>query len=192
MEHVFVESYKAVGIDVDPKESKYLARRPLLEPYLEKGGSMDQFQLFVDKIGEYLNTDKTVKLSKKYHDTDNLIKYLKDNDIYCGIVTSNNKSHIQDILRFFDIPLDIFSIYVGNNEYDKTKFKPHPDPILAALKLDNRYIDKKDVLYIGDALNDCKCAINAGVDCILLDRDNEFNNINEYKKIYSLMELFNE
>lgn len=192
LEHVFVEAYKVVGINISPKESKELARKPLLEPYLEKGGKMTDFQKFVDKIGDNLNTKETVELSKKYFDTDIFLKYLKNNNIYCGIVTSNNKNHVQDILNFFNIPLDIFSIYVGNNEYDKDKFKPHPDPILAALKLDERHIDKKDVIYVGDALNDCKCAINAGVNCLLLDRDHEFNDINEYDKVYSLMEIFGE
>ena len=37
--------------------------------------------------------------------------------------------------------------------------------------------NKKDVCYVGDSLNDCLSAINAGVVPILLDRDDEYVDI---------------
>ena len=66
--------------------------------------------------------------------------------------------------------------------------KPSPEPILKALEMSNYQGDKKDVCYIGDSLNDCKAAINAGVVPILLDRDDEYPNV-PYKRIKSLKEL---
>ena len=48
--------------------------------------------------------------------------------------------------------------------------------------------DKKDVCYVGDSLNDCLSAVNAGIVPILLDRDDEYAD-SPYLRIKSLKEL---
>ena len=45
---------------------------------------------------------------------------------------------------------------------DTKKHKPDPEPIL--LCLEKLGLDKKDVIYIGDALSDYQVCINAGID----------------------------
>ena len=48
--------------------------------------------------------------------------------------------------------------------------------------------DKKDVCYVGDSINDCLAAVNAGIVPILLDRDDEYPDT-PYLRIKSLKEL---
>ena len=45
---------------------------------------------------------------------------------------------------------------------------------------------------IGDALNDALCAERAGIDAILLDRNNEYQDSPKYLRITNLKELFKE
>ena len=52
----------------------------------------------------------------------------------------------------------------------------------------NYHGDKKDVCYVGDSVNDCLAAVNAGVVPILLDRNDEYANT-PYQRIKSLNEL---
>ena len=103
-----------------------------------------------------------------------------------GIVTSNNIPHVRDVLKKFDMQKDFFSVLVGNREAPNPK--PSPEPILKALEMINYQGDKKDVCYVGDSLNDCISAVNAGIVPILLDRDDEYKDA-PYKRIKSLSEL---
>ena len=75
---------------------------------------------------------------------------------------------------------------MGNREAPNPK--PNPEPILTALEMIGYKGDKKDVCYVGDSLNDCLAASNAGVVPILLDRDDEYKDA-PYKRIKSLSEL---
>ena len=52
----------------------------------------------------------------------------------------------------------------------------------------SEHMNKKDVCYVGDSLNDCLAAINAGITPILLDRDDEYLS-SPYIRIKSLKEL---
>ena len=81
---------------------------------------------------------------------------------------------------------DFFKEIVGNKEAPIPK--PNPQPILKALEMLNYQGDKKDVCYVGDSLNDCLAATNAGITPILLDRDNEYPDT-KYLRIRSLNEL---
>ena len=103
-----------------------------------------------------------------------------------GIVTSNNVPHVRDVLRKFDMQKDFFTVLVGNREAPNPK--PSPEPILKALEMINYKGDKKDICYVGDSLNDCISAVNAGIVPILLDRDDEYKDV-PYKTIKSLKEL---
>ena len=81
---------------------------------------------------------------------------------------------------------DFFAVLVGNREAPNPK--PSPEPILKALEMINYQGDKKDVCYVGDSINDCIAAINAGITPILLDRDDEYLDA-PYLRIKSLREL---
>ena len=79
------------------------------------------------------------------------------------------------------------SVLVGNHECIIPK--PDPAPINTALRMLDYQGDLHDVVYIGDALNDALAGVNAGVDVLLLDRENIYQE-SGYPTIHSLLEIF--
>ena len=181
---VFKDSYAVVGVDVPENVVLRLMRIPLKQGYEELNAPIDEEskKIFVDKINETLDAPEVLKLTKTYEDTVNTLKALKAKGCTLGIVTSNNRKHVLDVLGFLDIPSNMFSVIVGNGE--TSKHKPNPDPIYKALELLN--ISKDEVCYVGDAIGDYQTGINAGIDGVLLDRLNEYQDL---EVIHSLEEL---
>lgn len=187
LEYVFTVSYEHVGVKFNPQETVEFSRIPLDEGYARAGGNPAKWHDFCVFIEKSLDFPQALKANHLYPETLEFIEHLKQNKIVAGIVTSNKISHVKDVLDAMNLPKEIFSVYVGNKEYKR--FKPYPDPVLVALeKLGNP--DKKDVVYVGDGLNDMLSANRAGVDGILIDRENEFPDSDKYIKIKNLKELF--
>ena len=188
LEYVFTVGYAHVGIKFDQKYTVEFARIPLSEGYKKMNGNPEKWQEFVDYIHKALDFPKAITSNEPYEESLEFMRYLKDNNIHAGIVTSNKTTHVKDVLNVFEIPLDTFDIYMGNQEY--TRFKPHPEPILMAIKASKKDYKLSDVVYVGDGMNDALCAINAGVDAVLIDRTNEFPDSDKYIRIRNLKELF--
>lgn len=188
LEYVFSVGYEHVGMKFDPKDTVEFARIPLSEGYAKMNGKPENWQAFVDYIHKALDFPKAIESNTPYEESLEFMKYLKDNHIHAGIVTSNKTTHVKDVLKVFDIPLDTFDIYMGNQEYKR--FKPHPEPILKAIEASGKNYKLEDVVYVGDGMNDALCAINAGVDAVLIDRNEEFPDSTKYKRIRNLNELF--
>ena len=169
---VFEGAYSSVGINVPLDYVLRLMRVPLFVGYEELNGPKDEESkiLFEKRIIELLDDEEVLKLTKIYDDTLPMLKRLKSEGATLGIVTSNNVKHVRDVLRFLNIDEKLFSVIIGNQE--TKKHKPNPDPIYKALELLN--ISKDGVCYVGDALDDKRTAINAGVADILLDRANHY------------------
>lgn len=184
--YVFKTAFKAVGGNIKPDDVIYLSRVPLQESYIKMGGDPQKMDDFVKNIEDALDDVESISTIKKYHDSDELFAYLRDNKIDAGIVTSNRISHVYKTFEYLNIDLKTFKVYVGNDNCKK--FKPNPAPLLLALQEFGYKGDLKDVVYIGDSFNDCKCAINAGVDYFLIDHDHNSNY--DFKKIHNLMDLF--
>ena len=171
---VFEGAYSSVGISVPEGYVLRLMRIPLFVGYEELNGPKDEKSkiIFEKRIIELLDDEEVLKLTKIYDDTLPMLNRLKEAGAILGIVTSNNVKHVKDVLRFLNIDENMFSVIVGNKE--TKKHKPNPDPIYKALELLN--ISKDGVCYVGDALDDKRTAINAGVADILLDRANHYPN----------------
>ena len=171
---VFEGAYSSVGISVPEGYVLRLMRIPLFVVYEELNGPKDEESkiIFEKRIIELLDDEEVLKLTKIYDDTLPMLNRLKEGGAILGIVTSNNVKHVKDVLRFLNIDENMFSVIVGNKE--TKKHKPNPDPIYKALELLN--ISKDGVCYVGDALDDKRTAINAGVADILLDRANHYPN----------------
>ena len=186
---VFKMAFESIGITIDPNDVPWMSRVPLEESYDYYHGSKDQetVDTFGKAIVDALDSKEVLHETRLFEDSKEFFKYVKKNGICCGIVTSNNSNHVNDVLEYFNIDKSVFSVIVGNELSKATK--PDPDPIYQALKLLNYKSDKKDVVYIGDSFNDCLAAKNAGVETYLLDRNNSQIN-SEYPRISSLMDLF--
>lgn len=171
---VFEGAYSLVGVKVPEGMVLRLMRIPLFKGYEELGAPDDlkSKKIFGNKIEELLKVPEITKKTKTYSEVKEVLLELKSRGATLGIVTSNAKEHVRDVLRFVDIDENIFSVIVG---HESTKnHKPNPDPIDKAIELLGT--TKDSVVYVGDALDDRQTGINAKVDAILLDRLDEFSN----------------
>ena len=185
--YVFRKAYEFLGMPLDEDEVLQFTREPIPVSYQRMGAPIEKYDAFMEQIEKYLNTTKeSIDLTDIYDDTYDTIIDLRMDEADLGIVTSNNVPHVRDILRKFDMQKDFFTVLVGNREAPNPK--PSPEPILKALEMINYKGDKKDVCYVGDSINDCIAAVNAGVVPILLDRNDEYKDA-PYLRIRSLSEL---
>lgn len=183
--YVFEEAYKHIGIKVNHDEVLGYTREPIPNSYKRLVGSMEGYPSFIKDIDDLVHSQKVVDMTEIYSETAEILKFLKANKKIVGIVTSNSKKHVIDVLNKFGLT-SYFDVIVGNKEAPNPK--PSPEPILKALELLGEH-NKEKVVYIGDALNDAIAATNAGVTPILLDRLNEFSEYKQYRIINNLKKI---
>ena len=178
---VFEGAYSKVGVKVPEGYTRRLMRCPLYVGYEELNGPDDEEskKIFGDEIIRLLDEPSVLKATKAYSEVIEVLHELKKQGKQLGIVTSNNKKHVGEVLHFLGIEDDLFSVIVGNQE--TKKHKPNPDPIWKGLELLGE--SKENACYVGDALDDCLSAINAGVTPILVDRHHEYKD--EFPNIIS-------
>lgn len=170
---VFHGAYASVGVDVPEGYVLRLMRIPLIQGYEELGAPMtdEAMKVFEKNIRALLDAEFVLKLTKTYEDVLPALIKLKNKGKQLGIVTSNNVKHVKDVLRFLNIDEKMFDVIIGND--DTEKHKPNPEPIYKAMELLS-LTDKSKICYVGDALDDKKAALNAGVTPVLLDRADQY------------------
>lgn len=184
--YVFEEAYKHIGVSIPREDILGYTREPIPVSYKRVMGSLDGYDEFIKDIDRLVFSQKVVDMALIYEDTIRVIKHLKDESKIVGIVTSNARLHVLDVLKRFGLE-NSFDVIIGNREASTPK--PSPIPILTAIKTLNYNGDKKKIAYIGDAINDALAASAAEVSPILLDRLHEFAHLKQYKIINSLDEL---
>ena len=184
--YVFRKAYENIGFQFSEDDVLSFTREPIPDSYARLGAPKEKFDSFMEDIEKYVNSQESVNLTGIYDDTYDTIIDLRMDEADLGIVTSNNVPHVRDILKKYDMQKDFFAVLVGNREAPNPK--PSPEPILKALEMIGYKGDKKDVCYVGDSINDCISAVNAGIVPILLDRDGEYKDV-PYQTIKSLKEL---
>ena len=187
---VFEGAYSKVGIKIPNGYVLRLMRIPLFQGYAELNGPDDDVskKVFGDEIIRLLNDPEVLKATKTFGDTRKTLIELHNRGKKLGIVTSNNRMHVIEVLRFIGLDENLFSVIVGNQE--TKRHKPYPDPIEKGLELLNE--SKEKVCYVGDGLDDMRCEKNAGVTPVLLDRHNEYSESDcDYliKDLYSLLDF---
>lgn len=187
LEDVFVLAFRAIDIEIDPNNVPRYMRIPLEETYDEVHAPWEKAGEFEKAIRYYLNDLEVLRKTETFPDAYDCLKSLHDSGKKFGIVTSNNEKHVIDVLNLFNIPVDWFAIFVDSDKVRETK--PSPKPLLYALEeLD--YLSKRDqVVYIGDGINDMIAANRSGIDAVLIDRVDEFDESKDYLKIHNLLEL---
>lgn len=183
--YVFEEAYRRIGVTINREDILGYTREPIPVSYEKLMGSLDGYGEFIKDIDRLVFSQKVVDMTEIYEDTKRVIEALKKHNKIVGIVTSNSKLHVIDILKKFDMEND-FDVIVGNKEASTPK--PSPIPILTAIETLNLTCPKERIAYIGDAINDAIAATNAKVKPILLDRLNEFSYL-DYELIHNLDEL---
>ena len=186
-EYVFSEAYKYIGITIKKEDILGYTREPIPDSYNRLNAPKEKWPEFCDEILRLVNSDESVRLTDIFPDTYETIIDLKTSEAGLAIVTSNNIKHVKDILKKFDLNDIFFDVLVGNQEAPVPK--PDPMPINKAIEMFKYHGNRKDIVYIGDSLNDVLAAHAAGVDAVMIDRDNEYPDSPDYLRIKTLKEL---
>ncbi len=175
---VFSGAYSKVGIKVPEGYTRRLMRCPLFVGYAELNApdNDEDKKRFGEEIIRLLDDPDVLKVTKAYDEVKEVLKELHNRGKKLGIVTSNNKKHVGEVLDFLGIDRNYFQIIVGNQE--TKKHKPNPDPIYKGMEILG--VAKDEVCYVGDALDDMRSAINAEVTPVLVDRHNEYKDECEF------------
>ena len=181
---IFKRSFELIGETCTEEETKRYMRGSLKHVIEERNIDGDRLTLFIQGIFEGLDDPSVTAKTVAYEETLEILTKLQENHAKMGIVTGNNVGHVKEILASNHME-SFFDAIVGSDNC-KTP-KPEAEPLLMAIGMIPGY-SKEDICYIGDSKNDYQCAVNAGVDGYLLDRDGDYKDF-DGPKINNLREL---
>ena len=189
MVYIFLNALDKFGLKADESEVLQFSRQPISKTFFDKGGKKEDMRDFFDVTIGLLNEEINLYKNKLFEDTLPCINALRAKGHKVGIVTSNSKDHVIDILKHLNVDTNIFDVIIGFEATDT--HKPEAGPVLKALEILSIKPNINDVVYVGDSLDDVLCAKNAKVQPLLIERHNEYSDYKE-DKIQSLMELVND
>jgi len=96
-----------------------------------------------------------------YPDTIQVLKQLKKEGAFIGIVSTKYRYRITDYLKEH-FPEDFFDLIIGGE--DVTYHKPSPEGLLSTI--DRLSVSKQEAVYIGDSTIDAETAQAAGIDFV--------------------------
>ena len=155
-----------VGVEYDDSrfgEFSGLSMDQVFERYV---GDWDLYDKYRDEFMRIVRSD-VYMTGVPFPETEHVLRELRSRGKRIGIVSGKMSFKIENLMGR-DGMLDLVETIVGYG--DTERHKPFPDPIELAL---SRFdIPKGDVLYVGDSPNDSGAAINAGIDCAIVNRHN--------------------
>ncbi len=155
-----------VGVEYDDSmfgEFTGLSMDQVFERYV---GDWSLYDRYKDEFMRIVRSD-VYMTGTPFPETERVLRELRNRGKRLGIVSGKMSFKIENLMGR-DGMLDMIETIVGYG--DTERHKPFPDPIELAL---SRFdVPKEDVLYIGDSPNDSGAAINAGIDCAIVNRHN--------------------
>lgn len=182
---VFKRGFEAIGRTCSKEEAAEFMHHSLEQAVIMAGIPKEEVPAWGDAIMEALDSEESFKLIKIFPDTKWLLGQLKELGIKTAIVTGNTSKHVRKVLSFFDMG-DYFDVVIGHDEYKNGK--PDGEPCLTALKALGVAPSNRCV-YIGDSMQDIGSGHNAGIEAILIDRNNAHPDF-KGRKIKEFKELF--
>ncbi len=176
--------YSTVGFNITDEQCDVFIKQSVLKTFEALKLNAKQIATVTKAWNEVANDPKYFKGSYIYKDARDLIGKLNESGLKMAIVSGNSKETIKAMLDFHGIDSNSFIDILGL--YDFKEQKPSAEPLLEFLRRNPEY-NKEDIVYVGDALQDKKCAVNAGVDYIIVSR--EGNHIDD-KDILDLREVY--
>ena len=155
-----------VGVEYDDSrfgEFSGLSMDQVFERYV---GDWSLYDRYRDEFMRIVRSD-VYMTGVPFPETEHVLRELRSRGKRIGIVSGKMSFKIENLMGR-DGMLDLVETIVGYG--DTERHKPFPDPIELALSRFN--IPKGDVLYVGDSPNDSGAAINAGIDCAIINRHN--------------------
>lgn len=157
-----------VGVEYDDSmfgEFTGLSMDQVFERYV---GDWSLYDRYKDEFMRIVRSD-VYMTGTPFPETERVLRELRNRGRRLGIVSGKMSFKIENLMGR-DGMLDMIETIVGYG--DTERHKPFPDPIELAVSRFN--VPKEDVLYIGDSPNDSGAAINAGIDCAIVNRHNGF------------------
>ena len=115
---------------------------------------IDKAKLHLVKKSYAREASKNIKLISLNPYVSNLFSWLSNNHIKIGIVTSKDSIRTAELIEYLNLNVDL----VITPELT-TKGKPHPEPLLFAVK--KLSLNIEDALFVGDMVTDMKAAYSA-------------------------------
>ena len=182
---VFRDCFAAVNIfDITNAECEEFMHHTLAQTAAMKGVKEEDFPLFLKVCLESIDRRETIEKSKAFPETIEVLEKLKKGGKTLAVASGNTTKHIKEVMEYLAWP-DVFSAFMGSDIYKHGK--PNPEPLLMCLDL----LGEKpgdDIVYIGDSLQDAEAAKNAGISCLLVDRENLYHDF-EGTRISSLKDI---
>ena len=155
-----------VGVEYDDSrfgEFSGLSMDQVFERYV---GDWSLYDRYRDEFMRIVRSD-VYMTGVPFPETEHVLRELRSRGKRIGIVSGKMSFKIENLMER-DGMLGLVETIVGYG--DTERHKPFPDPIELAL---SRFdIPRSEVLYIGDSPNDSGAAINAGIDCAIINRHN--------------------
>ena len=183
LKEIYRRTFKKYGVVPTKEDYVTFITMSLPRAMKYKGVDMKYRKEFCNYFNSNVLSDAVVKKTKLYPDSMKFMKYLEKSKIKYGIVSGSSKYRVKMVLDYLKLDYKRLTVCVGNESYKNAK--PAADPILIALKKAGYLKRKHEVVYVGDALQDKKCAKAAGVDYINIKRPH-----NKCGDIKSLFDLF--
>ena len=166
MREILRHALPMVGVEYDDSmfgEFTGLSMDQVFERYV---GDWSLYDRYKDEFMRIVRSD-VYMTGTPFPETERVLRELRNRGRRLGIVSGKMSFKIENLMGR-DGMLDMIETIVGYG--DTGRHKPFPDPIELALSRFN--VPKEDVLYIGDSPNDSGAAINAGIDCAIVNRHN--------------------
>ncbi|HHW79205.1 MAG TPA: HAD-IA family hydrolase [Acholeplasmataceae bacterium] len=135
-------------------ETNFLGQT-LNRSFIKYTKDIETLKKLIETYKEYTNVRMANGL-KTYPNAYKIIKYLKDQNVKVGLVTSKTESVAIENLETTKLD-GLFDVIIGYNSV--SKHKPDPEGLLKALEVLN--VNKENAIYIGDHENDIKAAKSA-------------------------------
>lgn len=174
-----------VGVEYDDSRFPEFSGLSMDQVFDRFVGSRELYDRYRDEFMRIVRSD--VYLSGvPFPETGSVLRELRSRGKHIGVVSGKMSYKIRNLMER-DGMLDLVEVVVGYG--DTERHKPFPDPIYLALS--HFDVPKGDVLYVGDSPNDSGAAMNAGVDCAIVNRHNGLtpDGLECTYEVGSLMEL---
>lgn len=182
---VYRYAFAQVGItDISIEECEKFMHLNLKQTAELRNLPQEDYQKFYDATDYALDMDETISLIKPFPETMEFLEKMKGLGKRLCIVSGNIEHHIFIILKKHHAST-YFENMVGAESYRHGK--PNPEPVLIGCHKMG-FEPSANLVYVGDSLQDQECGRAAGIDTILIDRNDAHPDF-EGKRIHSLLEL---
>lgn len=181
---VWRDAFQAVSMPVTDEQCDHYMHQNLFQTLEEHGVKKEDYPAFGEALTASLDEPETIAQNVPFPETEDVLRALRGSGKILGIVSGNSVKHISLVLSHWKFPIPV-DVLMGSDIYENGK--PSPEPLLFALR-ELGLTPSRDMVYVGDSLQDIEAADAAGMEAILIDREEEYPDYRR-EKIASLREL---